>query len=82
MVSVGRHELDIVNEALGYRTAHTVNVAPGRVSQISLDWPTGSISVNALPWAEVWIDGKLMGDRQRHGTDALERRPEQALKKQ
>jgi hypothetical protein len=24
--------------------------------------PNGSISINALPWANVWIDGNLVGE--------------------
>ena len=62
MVSVGRHELDIVNEALGYRVRRTVNVSPGQVSALRLEWPQGTMSLNAQPWANVWIDGEPMGD--------------------
>jgi hypothetical protein len=62
MVSAGRHELDIVSEALGYRARQTVSVSPGQVTPVRLDWPMGSISINAHPWAEVWIDGKRAGD--------------------
>lgn len=62
MVAAGRHDLEIVNEALGYRAAHTAQVAPGQVSTLRLQWPNGTLSVNALPWAEVWIDGKRIGE--------------------
>jgi serine/threonine protein kinase len=62
MVSVGRHEFDIVNEALGYRTRRVVNVAPGQVAVIKLDWPNGSMAINAQPWAEVFIDGERIGE--------------------
>ena len=62
MVSVGRHDLVIVNEALGYRLAQTIQVTPGQVARIKPDWPQGTIAINALPWAEVWIDGQRIGE--------------------
>jgi serine/threonine protein kinase len=62
MVSAGRHEIEVVNDALGYRAAATVQVSPGKVAPIKLDWPKGSVSLNALPWAEVWIDGEKSGE--------------------
>jgi hypothetical protein len=62
MVSVGRHRLEIVNETLGYRATRTIDVAPGQVSPITLELPKGSIAINALPWAEVWIDGQKVGE--------------------
>jgi hypothetical protein len=62
MMAVGRHELDIVNEALGFRARRVVTVAPGQVSAIKLDWPNGSMALNAQPWAEVFIDGERVGE--------------------
>jgi hypothetical protein len=51
-----------VNDALGYRVTRTVTVTPGKVAPIALDLPKGSLSVNALPWAEVTIDGERVGE--------------------
>lgn len=62
MVSAGRHDIEVVSEALGYRAAKTVQVPPGKVAPIKLEWPRGTMSVNALPWAEVWIDGERIGE--------------------
>ena len=62
MVAVGRHELDIVNEALGYRATRLVTVSPGQVSAVKLEWPSGSMALNAQPWADVWIDGERVGE--------------------
>lgn len=62
MVSAGRHELEIANEALGYRASRVVQVTPGNVSPIRLDWPKGSMALNALPWADVWVDGERLGE--------------------
>lgn len=62
MLPVGRHELEIVNESLGYRAVHAVHVTGGQVAPIRLQWPQGTLAVNAIPWAEVWIDDELMGE--------------------
>ena len=62
MVAAGRHDLEIVNEALGYRVTRTVQVAAGETASIKLEWPKGSIAFNAQPWAEVWLDGERLGE--------------------
>ena len=62
MVAVGRHELEVVNDALGYRATRVVNVSPGQVSAVRLEWPKGSMALNAQPWADVWIDGERIGE--------------------
>jgi hypothetical protein len=61
MVPTGRHEIELVNSALQFRSTVTVNVAPGRVASPTVAVPNGSISINALPWAEVSIDGRAVG---------------------
>jgi hypothetical protein len=62
MLAAGRHVLEFVNETLGYRETRTVQVLPGKVLPISLTLPTGSVSLNADPWAEVWVDGQSVGE--------------------
>jgi hypothetical protein len=62
MVSAGQHTLEIVNEPLGYRATRSITVAPGKVSAVRLDWPNGSMALNAQPWAEVWVNGKPVGE--------------------
>jgi serine/threonine protein kinase len=62
MMAAGRHELDLVNDAVGYHATRVVQVLPGKVVSISLDLPQGVINLNASPWAEVWIDGKRVGE--------------------
>jgi hypothetical protein len=62
MVSAGKHEFEIVNETLGYRVTRVVQVTPGRVTPIKIDFPKGTIALNAIPWAEVWVDGAKAGD--------------------
>jgi hypothetical protein len=62
MVAAGRHEIELVNEAIGYRASTVVQVSAGKVAPIKIEWPKGSVSLNALPWAEVWIDGEKSGE--------------------
>jgi len=62
MVTAGRHELEVVNEALDYRATRSVTVSAGKVSTLRLDWPRGSMSLNAQPWADVWIGGERIGE--------------------
>ena len=62
MVTAGRHDLEFVNDALGYRTAQTIQVAPGQVAKVKPDWPQGTIAINASPWANVWLDGQELGE--------------------
>ena len=62
MVSAGHHEIEVVNEAVGLRVIRTVQVTAGRVANVKLEIPKGTISVNAQPWADVWIDGERIGE--------------------
>jgi hypothetical protein len=62
MISAGKHEIELVNEPLGYRVVRTIQVAPGKVAPIKVEWPKGSIAINALPWADVYIDGERVGE--------------------
>ncbi|MEP6593030.1 MAG: PEGA domain-containing protein [Acidobacteriota bacterium] len=61
MLPPGRHQLFFTNRDLGYSSSQTVDIEPGEERSINLQ-PTGTLNLNALPWAEVWIDGKKVGD--------------------
>lgn len=62
MVSAGKHDIEVVNQPIGYRAVRTVQVAPGKVMPIAIELPKQKIALNAVPWAEVWIDGEKIGD--------------------
>jgi serine/threonine protein kinase len=62
MVSAGRHEIELVNDALGFRATRSVQVAAGKVASLKVDVPKGTLALNAAPWAEVWIDGERIGE--------------------
>ena len=61
MVPTGRHQLDLVASAFDFRTSVTVEIEPGKVASPAIAIPNGSLSVNALPWAEVFVDGRSVG---------------------
>ncbi len=58
----GSHQLELVNTTLGYRTREAVVVKTGQTTPLAVSVPNGRLSINALPWAEVWIDDKLVGE--------------------
>ena len=57
----GRHDLDITSDALGFRARRSVVVQAGQTANVRVDTPTAPLSVNALPWADVLIDGQPVG---------------------
>jgi hypothetical protein len=61
MMPAGKHTFAIVNQALGYQDTRTVDVAAGKVATIQVDAPKVIVNVNARPWADVFIDGKNVG---------------------
>jgi hypothetical protein len=62
MMAAGRHELELVNDALAYRSTRTVQVPAGKIASIAVELPHGVVNLNAQPWAEVWIDGQRVGE--------------------
>jgi hypothetical protein len=61
MLPAGRHELELVATAFDFRTKLTMQVNAGRTSASAVDLPTQTLSLNATPWAEVWVDGQSVG---------------------
>jgi len=62
VTTAGAHELDLINTSLGFRIHRTVTFRAGEITTVNIAVPPGRISVNAAPWAEVWIDGRRMGE--------------------
>jgi hypothetical protein len=62
LLPTGTHELELVNAELGFRTTRTIQIAPGQTVSVGLKPPMSAISINAVPWAEVWIDGQRAGE--------------------
>jgi hypothetical protein len=62
MLPAGDHELELVSDAIGFRATRTVRVSAGQTSALSVDLPRAPVSINAAPWAEVFIDGTRVGE--------------------
>ena len=58
----GTHQLQLVNDSLGFRTTERVNISAGKTTRLSVTVPTAMVQVNAVPWAEVTIEGNSVGD--------------------
>jgi hypothetical protein len=61
-LSAGQHELELVNESLGFRSTASIYIRPGEIVPLSVTLPSGLVSLNALPWSAVLIDGQSVGD--------------------
>jgi hypothetical protein len=57
----GRQELELVNDAVGYRAVMTVQVPPGRPLTVPVELPQSLLNVSATPSARVWVDGREVG---------------------
>jgi PEGA domain-containing protein len=62
MLPAGEHALEFTNEALGFQTKRTVKIDAGKTASVKVDPPNGVLSINAQPWAEVWVDGQRIGE--------------------
>jgi hypothetical protein len=61
MLPPGPHELVVGNRALGYQETRHVDVRPGETTQLSIAPPQSKATFTATAPAEVWIDGKSVG---------------------
>jgi hypothetical protein len=62
MLPVGTHDLALENAAVGFKARRSVAVQAGRTTAVTVEAPTGVLNVNAVPWAEVWIDNQRVGE--------------------
>jgi hypothetical protein len=59
---VGNQVIGLENESVGFRDVRTVDVVAGKVTAVPVVLPKGEISINARPWAEVFVDGNRVGE--------------------
>ena len=62
MLPAGEHTLTLANASLGFHQERTVHVNAGKTTTTSVELPNGTISLNATPWAEVFVDGERVGE--------------------
>ena len=65
LLSPGTHTLELSNSTLGFRTTARVRVDAGQQTELPVALPSGTVNVNAQPWAQVLIDGVVVGDTPR-----------------
>jgi eukaryotic-like serine/threonine-protein kinase len=61
MLPAGSHEIELRNADLEFTTTRTVQIAAGKTATAGIPLPNGTLSINALPWAEVSVDGRPVG---------------------
>jgi hypothetical protein len=59
---IGNQVIGLENESVGFRDVRTVEVLGGKVTAVPVTLPKGEISINARPWAEVFVDGSRIGE--------------------
>ncbi len=62
LVRPGRHNLEFANKELGLKLRQSVDAAPGQVLTVPLEIPTGMMNVYADVTAEVFVDGRKVGE--------------------
>ena len=61
VLPAGSHELEFVGDELGFRARRTVTVSPAQATNVTISLPQAAVNLNAVPWADVWVDGKEIG---------------------
>jgi hypothetical protein len=61
MLPVGAHMLEFVSEPLGFRATQGVTVSAGQTTVMPISLPQAVVNFNAVPWADVVIDGTPIG---------------------
>ena len=62
VATAGKHELDFVNTEFGYQSHQVVEIKAGQIISMKISPPDGRVSINAVPWATVSIDGNSVGE--------------------
>ena len=62
VATAGKHELDFVNTEFGYQSRQVVEIKAGQIVPMKISPPDGRVSINAVPWATVSIDGNSVGE--------------------
>jgi hypothetical protein len=51
----------LFNAALGFEETRHIDVAAGKTNAIRIAAPNAPVSINAKPWADVFVDGGALG---------------------
>jgi hypothetical protein len=61
-LDAGTHTLHLSNDLVGYRATQAVRVTPGKTTTVEVEIPGERVAINAIPWAEVLVDGRAVGE--------------------
>jgi serine/threonine-protein kinase len=61
MIPSGRHDLVLTNRSLGYSERKTIEIQAGQLVALRVEPPMAPVSINARPWADVFVDGTGVG---------------------
>lgn len=61
-LTTGTHTLTLVNAALGFSQTVSATIGAGKTVAIAAEVPVVPVQLNALPWAEVTVDGRALGE--------------------
>ena len=61
MLAAGTHQVQLRNDTLGFDATRTIAVTAGRITAVEIDPPKALLNANARPWADVLVDGEMVG---------------------
>jgi hypothetical protein len=61
MLPVGNHDLEFVADVLGFRARRSMAIVAGQTTNATMSLPQAAVNLNAVPWADVQVDGKDIG---------------------
>src|SRR5688572_33130931 len=62
MLPAGEHQLTFSDTQTGFSMTRAARIAPGDTTTIPVQIPQAPVNVNAVPWAEVWVDNTRVGE--------------------
>jgi hypothetical protein len=62
MLPTGTHTLRLSSEVAGVDLTRVVSIERGRTARLEISLPPGTLNLNAVPWANVSIDGREVGE--------------------
>jgi hypothetical protein len=62
MLPTGQHQLTFADDTTGFRVVRALEIAAGQTTTVALQVPRAPVNVNAIPWADVWINNERIGE--------------------
>lgn len=62
MLPTGTHNLRLTDGAAGVDITRSVRIERGQTARLPISLPLGTLSINAVPWATVSVDGRAVGE--------------------